>query len=370
MLREHFLTTSDSDKWRERLPISRSVFGSVEYARISEQFRQSSPRLYVMCSDNSNICYPMLLRSTSELPFNYTGVGNWDSATPDFTGPLLSGINQEVMAAFPDRCRQLFRSIGVITEFAHLHPWSNAYSQLDQSSCTYNREIVWVDLTLGPQQLWRNHLQHCCRKNISTAGREGVRVFASRTDKDLDEFCRIYTDTMQRNGALAAYYFPSNFFRALRNEMPENCRFVFAEYQSQIVAATLYLHDDSDVFSFLGGTDTNFQHVRPTNALIWETIQWASAAGKKRLVLGGGYKPDDGVFHFKSTFSRLRQAFYIYKRVHLQEYYEQLERQYCDFYDVTTDALSYFPTYRQIYSRENRQVVNVSDRNEITQDIR
>jgi lipid II:glycine glycyltransferase (peptidoglycan interpeptide bridge formation enzyme) len=204
-----------------------------------------------------------------------------------------------------------------------------------------------VDLNLSLDDLWRNHFEHCCRKNISRAAREGVTVFAGSSQDHLREFLRIYSDTMRSRQALPHYYFSHGFFCALRDELPESTRFVFAEYRNQIIAATLYLHDDIDVFSFLGGADPGFQLLRPTNAVIWDTIQWARKSGKKRLILGGGYKPDDGIFRFKATFSRLRQAFYTYSRVHLQRDYVRLERQCREYYRAAGLAAGYFPTYRQ-----------------------
>src|SRR5262249_37623077 len=143
--------------------------------------------------------------------------------------------------------------------------------------------------------------------------------------------------------ALPRYYFPHSYFCALRDELPHNTRFVFAEHRNQIIASTLYLHDDTDVFSFLGGAESAFQHLRPSNAVIWDTIQWARAAGKKRLILGGGYKPSDGVFRFKTTFSRLRRAFYLYRRVHFEQDYARLEHQCREYYRVAELPQSYFP---------------------------
>jgi len=319
----------------------------VGYARVCEKFRGASPRLYVVQSDYASISYPLLLRSTKDLPFNPTLSARWDSTTPDFTGPLLTGADDRVVGAFPSLCDGLFRSEGIVAEFAHLHPWSSARATLDPSACFYNRDIIWLDLTLGLDELWRDQFQHCCRKNIARAAREGIKVFSGSSDDDIREFLRIYTGTMIARHALPQYHFSHSFFCAMRDELAESARFVFAEYENQIVAATLYLHDAMDVFSFLGGADTRFQMLRPTNALIWETIQWARAAGKKRLILGGGYKPDDGVFRFKATFSRLRQPFHVYSRVHLEQDYALLEQQCCEYYRIAELPAGYFPSYRQ-----------------------
>jgi lipid II:glycine glycyltransferase (peptidoglycan interpeptide bridge formation enzyme) len=258
----------------------------------------------------------------------------------------MTGTDDDVLRAFPRLCDALFRSERIVAEFAHLHPWSSARDVLDPEACFYNREIIWLDLDLSLDELWSSQFQHCCRKNIARAGREGVKVFAGSSDDHIREFLRIYTGTMQSRHALPHYHFPYGFFCDLRDELPENVRFVFAEHRNQIIAATLYLHDDSDVFSFLGGADSAFQLVRPTNAVIWDTVQWARRVGKRRLILGGGYRPDDGIFRFKATFSRLRQAFYIYSRIHLQQDYALLERQCCEYFRITRLPAGYFPSYR------------------------
>jgi hypothetical protein len=298
-----------------------------------------------MESGEAAICYPLLLRPLSDLPFRTESGARWDSITPDFTGPLMAGNHADLAAAFPERRNRLFREHGIVAEFAHLHPWSDIEVLLPQG-CVYNREIVWVDVTLDPEHLWREHFEHSCRKNINRAEKEGVTVFAGSGDQHVREFCRIYRSTMDRNEALPSYYFSSEFFQAFRDELPENSRFALAEYRGQIVAATLYLHDDYDVFSFLGGADAAFQHVRPTNAVIWETIRWAHAAGKRRLILGGGYRPEDGIFRFKSTFSRLHQPFYVYKQIHLEADYGQLEQHCRQYYGLNGTPISYFPAYR------------------------
>ena len=346
MLREHYLTTSDYEMWQKYLPPSRSVFGSVGYARICERYRACSPRLYVLASENASICYPLLLRSTNGLPFAGPN-DKWDSTTPDFTGPVLMGTDDRIVEAFPGQRNDLFQSEKIVAEFAHLHPWSSARAVLDPQGLVYNRDIVWVDLTLDSEELWRKQLRYGTRKQIATSVRSGVRVYASSADDHLHEFQRIYEGTMRRNHAHHSYYFPFDFFRAFREEMPENARFVFAEYKDQIVAAVLNLYDDTDVFGFLGGSDAAFQSVRPMSAVIWNTIQSTHEAGRKRLILGGGYKPGDGILYYKTGFSPLLQPFHIYRRIHLERDYALLERQCREYYQVAELPPGYFPSYRQ-----------------------
>jgi len=349
MFQNVLLSIEDSHEWNRLLPSSRSVFGSHGYASISARFRNCSPRLYVASSSKAAVCYPIQLRPLSELKFAANTEGEWDATTPDFTGPMLQGDEPELVEAFPQLRDKHFRESKIVAEFAHLHPWQEAEALLPEGR-ELNREIVWIDTTLSPEELWSTHFEHSCRKNIQTAQRSGITIFEGSTDAHLEEFYRIYRATMERNNALPSYYFSLEFFRAFRNELQGNSRFVMAEREGKIVAATLYLYDDQDVFSFLGGADAEFQQFRPTNMVIWDTIRWAWETGRKRLILGGGYKPDDGIFRFKSTFSRHRKPFHIYKRIHLDKDYRLLDRQCRDHYALNGDPISYFPSYRFVKS--------------------
>jgi hypothetical protein len=345
MIREHILTTQDADSWNEHLPPSRSVFGSLGYARICEAFRNCLPRLYIAAMNEASICYPLHFRSISELPFAFGTEGRWDTTTPEFTGPIANGFEPALAEAFPFLRDKMFRREGVVAEFAHLYPWGEAGALLPEGR-EYNRTIVWIDTGLSLDELWSTHLGHSCRKNIKTAQREGVTIFEGSTDDHIREFYRIYIETMQRNNALTTYYFCLDFFRAFRDELSGNCRFAMAEYRDRIVAATLYLHDDTDVYSFLGGADAESQQVRPTNLLVWETIQWANLAGKRRLILGGGYRPNDGIFRFKSTFSRFQEPFYVYRKIHHEQEYNLLDQRCREHNALSDEPIKYFPSYR------------------------
>jgi len=346
MLREHFLTVADKDAWERYLPANRYVFGSLGYARVCHTFRGWSPRLYVVDSNEAVISYPLMLRPLSNLPFQVDSKAKWDAISPQFTGPLMSGGDAEAAAAFPNLLNALFQGECIVAEFAHLHPWSQFGSLLKKEDCHYDRDIVWIDAGLSLDDLWRTHLEYACRKQIKQAERAGVRVITASSDDHIREFYRVYRHTMERNEAGESYYLSYEFFRAFRDELPENATFVLGEYRDRIVSGALCLHDRDDVFALYGGADSEFHHVRPTNAYFWGMIRWAHEAGKKRIVLGGGNSANDGIFRFKAGFSRLRQPFFVYKHVHLPNEYATLEHRYREFSGLSTEEINYFPVYR------------------------
>ncbi len=342
------LSTDDQALWHAALPASRSVFGSSQFVSILERHTGYRGHLFLFTNGGETIVYPFLLRSFTDLPFAARArVKSWDSVSPDYTGPLALGpVSASTASNFLAQFHAYCQQEQIIAEFAHLHPHRCSPTALAVDDVGLDREIVYVDLSLSHDQLWRHSFTHACRKNIKRAQKENIRVFAAETLGDITAFHRVYCQTMERHQALAKYHFPLDYFVDFFEQMPGNARFVLAAYNDQIIAGTLYLYDDDEVYSFLGGADHAYQHVRPTNAVVYDTISWAQQQGKKRLILGGGYRPNDTIFRFKTSFSPLRDKFYLYKHVHLAEPYAALCGAWSDYYAGRTMATDYFPSYR------------------------
>jgi len=336
------------DRWRAALPARRSVFGSLEFASLLQDHHGYRPLLFTFRQGEAKIAYPLLLRGFYDLPFQAGPVQGWDTRTPEYTGPIPQGeVGAAEARSFRRHFRAFCRELNLVAEFAHLHPWIN-WRPLLEEGAAFDRELVYVDLTQPVERLWEQSFNHACRKNIQRARRENVRVFPARSLDDLREFHRIYLETMERNAAAPSYFFPLDYFTRIFFDLPENAIFLLAEHQDRIVAGTLYLHDDENVYSYLGGADHACQQVRPTNAVIYEAICWGRRLGKRRLILGGGYRPDDGIFRFKATFSPLRADFYTYRRIHQEALYDSLCDAWASHFNRQQAASGYFPQYRAV----------------------
>jgi hypothetical protein len=354
MFKELVYATHDSTQWRSVLPARDNVFASVEFAQITERYLDRKAQLYILKNGDTQIAYPFFFRPVHSLPVgeDFRG-GLSDTVSPEFTGPLSQGGPVTSIAVeFPKRFSAFAVNQGVVAEFIHLHPWKALSGALLPDGLQFSREIVYVDLTWPEHRLWPS-FSHACRKNIMRSQRENVRVFEAQTLGDIREFYRVYIQTMKYRNALGHYYYSLDYFSSIFEELRANARFVLAEYRNQIVAGTLYLHDRDDVYSYLGGADHNFQHVRPTNAIIYETIFWSKRQGRKRLILGGGYSPNDGIFRFKASFSPERVRFFVYKRVHLHEEYAALCRSWASTHGRNSESTGYFPPYRFLPAPES-----------------
>jgi serine/alanine adding enzyme len=357
MSRQYVLTTADEDRWRQVLPADLCVMASLEYARVLERQSGYAARLFVVETGQSVIGYPFLVRPVDELPFAIPGSeGMWDTITPEYTGPLYAspgGGKDSGETGFADLFAAYCRENGIIAEFAHLSPWHDSGPLLDPACVVKDRDVVQVDLTPGETGVWTDSLSSDARRQTRQAGKAGVTVRRAGSLDDVRDFHRLHAETMERLEALDRYRIPADYFIDIFETMPENAFFALAEYEGRVVAGGLYFHGGYDVYWHLSAVDKDYSRVRPVNKYLWETILWGARGGKRRLLLGGGYKNNDGVFRFKAGFSPLRASFSTYRRVHDRQAFEALNKAWSEYYGIDPSETDFFPAYRWV--PENRQ---------------
>jgi lipid II:glycine glycyltransferase (peptidoglycan interpeptide bridge formation enzyme) len=141
------------------------------------------------------------------------------------------------------------------------------------------RHVFWVPLDgrdedgllKGMNQLWR--------RNIKKAAKAGVVVTRGTAD-DLPAFHELYVETARRdhfNPRPLAYF--STMFRALGNEEPDRIRLYLAHHEGDLVAATTWVRMGSHVWYSNGASSTHKRDVRGSNAIQWQMMRDALAAG-------------------------------------------------------------------------------------------
>ena len=88
-------------------------------------------------------------------------------------------------------------------------PWK-ARTELLDSAIEREREIIYVDLTQDPERMWRESFTHAARKNVKRARRG---VYSAASEADVRELHRIYTLTMDRQGASERHNFRTSTSR-------------------------------------------------------------------------------------------------------------------------------------------------------------
>jgi lipid II:glycine glycyltransferase (peptidoglycan interpeptide bridge formation enzyme) len=127
------------------------------------------------------------------------------------------------------------------------------------------------EIFAGFNQLWR--------RNIRKAEKAGVAVVAG-TRADLADFHRVYVETAKRDGFTprALAYF-ERMWDELNGVDPDRLTLHLARIDGHLAAATLMVRVGVHAWYSYGASTTADRDVRPSNALQWDMITRAHAAG-------------------------------------------------------------------------------------------
>ncbi|MBC7631537.1 MAG: peptidoglycan bridge formation glycyltransferase FemA/FemB family protein [Flavobacterium sp.] len=154
-----------------------------------------------------------------------------------------------------------------------------------------------AEVLAGMNQLWR--------RNIKKAAKLGVEV-AHGTRDDLAAFHRVYAETAERDHFTPR---PLSYFErmwdALTAEEPDRLVLYLARHEGDLVAATTMVRVGGHAWYSYGASTTAKREVRGSNAIQWQMICDAMAAGATVYDMRGiteTLDPDDshiGLIQFK-----------------------------------------------------------------------
>lgn len=360
--RQEVLTLADRARWTElvrNIP-GHDAFFLPAYVEAFARYSGEEARLFYFGNDYEYIVYPFLVRRVSDLPFCQPLVGQgmpdyFDTVSPyGYSGPLACIPNpqntqelwQAYLAAFHDFCVDN----NIVCEFGRLNPFVGNHIPLEALTDDVRRsgEIIFVDLRQSEEEIWRG-FNRGNRSNINKAQRLGVVVEERRDKEAIDEFYRLYRQTMERNNASAWYYFSPEFMYSLFTDLGSHLRLFCAVHEGVIIAAATYLCVGKVCHYFLGGSSRDHFALRPNNLLMKTAIMWAKRNGYVHFNLGGRHSAHDNLGQFKSAFAKTTVTFHTYRVVHMPEAYETLCQQFMTFAKNAGQAPSntdYFPLYR------------------------
>ena len=140
------------------------------------------------------------------------------------------------------------------------------------------------EVLAGMNQLWR--------RNIKKAAKEGVEVTASTSVEEalaaLPDFHDLYVHTAERD-----HFTPRgrSYFRtmveALGAEEPDRIRLYAAHHEGTLVAATIAIRVGTHAWYSYGASSTEKREVRGSNAIQWQMMRDAMAAGAEVYDLRG-----------------------------------------------------------------------------------
>lgn len=324
------------------------------YEHISHFIDKNSKLKCFLLKDSNGqpaVIMPFVLR---EVLINDVNTGFFDVVTPyGYSGPLLNDtIPSIVLDRFWELVDQWYMANGVITEFVRFSISNNHNYYSGQLIATLNN--VRGKLLDNFSDQW-DSFNRKVRNNYRKASAFGLKfeIYTAQqiTSKIIEEFHKIYVNTMNRNNASSIYYFSEEYFENLISRNIDNFSLVIVYKDSKPISTELIIHQDDAIIAFLGGTDKNYFDCRPNDFLRVEVIKWAIKNGKSFYILGGGIKNGDGLYrHKKAMFPKDEDLiYYTGRKIINQAIYGKLcyrANQYFD--EILEHQLKYhfFPFYR------------------------
>jgi lipid II:glycine glycyltransferase (peptidoglycan interpeptide bridge formation enzyme) len=194
-------------------------------------------------------------------------------------GTIKQAISDPVLGSLADvPADEMDESAISIAHTLHAMGWRELPTEggFSAGQPKYNFQIPLAERTLddvlaGMNQLWR--------RNIKKSAKMGVEVTrGSRTD--LAAFHEVYAETAERDHFTPrplAYF--ERMWDALTVEEPDRIALYLAHHEGDLVAATTMVRVGAHAWYSYGASTTAKREVRGSNAIQWQMIQDAHAAG-------------------------------------------------------------------------------------------
>lgn len=308
----------------------------------------------VMTVGDGYVLYPFFLREIdAELTAAAGGERMFDIISPyGYGGPLHWGIS-DIDAASAQFWRMFdlwADENSVVSEFSRLTLFTE--TMLPYQGTTRRRQTNYVrDLSVPADDLGQK-VAPKVRSNVRRALREGVTTVIDTEGEFVDDFVRIYTETMERRDSADWYRFERPFFEGIHAALPGQFAYVYAQHEGRLVSVDLLLFGREDGYYFLGGTEAAAFGVRPNDLVKMESMKWLQAQGRRRYVLGGGVTAEDSLERYKRGFALEGQYDYFTgERILSPGRYEELleahrHRLAANGLDFD-EASDFFPAYRR-----------------------
>lgn len=294
---------SDFNQWLElwqRWP-GREVAAHPAYVRLFTRPQERAVCAVSEC-DQGGILFPLILRPLAAEPWTSEHEEVWDAATPyGYGGPFTWGAEHLDVNQFWNEFSAWAKNQKIISTFTRLSLFPEQILPLPVKTVIDRRNIV-RPLQVDEPTMWME-FAHKVRKNVNRARQLGVEIRIDHEGLELDSFLEIYEETMGRRNASHGYFFGREFFETMLRDLRGQYVFFHSVLQGQVVSSELVLVSEHHLYSFLGGTRSEFFQVRPNDLLKHAIIEWGRDMGKTMFVLGGGWQEDDGIFNYKVAFS-------------------------------------------------------------------
>ncbi|WP_261130801.1 GNAT family N-acetyltransferase [Bacillus sp. Marseille-Q3570] len=343
-------TLEESQQWDEIVKSFNNydVYYLSDYVRAFNIHGDGKPILVCYEKNKFRAMNVFMLRDIGQDPI-FSGKINsdtyFDISTPyGYGGFIFEGLQlQNSLIELEETFRGYCKENNIVSEFVRFHPIINNGDSLKK---IYDVTDIGQTITLNLKsrdQIW-NELKGKNRNVIRKAKKAGIDIYWGRNPELIDKFVEMYNATMDKDNASDYYYFNSEFYKSILNDLKYHFMIFYAVLDTNIVAMSMILFSNRNMHYHLSASDPKYLSYAPTNLLLYDAACWGYENGLEFFHLGGGLGgKEDSLFKFKKAFNKNSTTiFKVGKKIFDIDKYEEL----IQIRKGTIDNLNYFPLYR------------------------
>lgn len=305
------------------------IYYDPSFLSIDAKIQGGDFEIFVYKEHNELFIYPYI-----KLPFEEEKFKEYfDLSSPyGYCGPYCTSdsIFHEAEIAFIDYIKN-----NCVTEFVRYHYLYNEQQKFDQQiQNIQNRTVVTLNTTLDWDTIWTKEFSSTNRNLIRKLEKEEYDFVVTDKKEDLLGFTEMYYSTMKNAGASDFYYFDKELINRLYTDLGEKIFLVKVEKENVVYSYSLFFISGGIGTYYLSARNVEYSKVPATNYLLAKAAEILKEKGAMILNFGGGLtnEQDDYLFKFKRNFSKETKEFFIGKRIHNNEIYNQITEDWIEKY--------------------------------------
>jgi hypothetical protein len=241
-----------------------------------------------------------------------------------YAGPVSNSTDKLFLKQALDIYSEFCKNEKIIAEIVRFNPLLNnqiLFKQNDLLKVFLAKEII-ITKTHKEEDLQLSEFSTNRKRNIKAA-KKSCYLNLQETNKDIDDFLKIYIDSLDRVNANKAWYFSDDFFQ--RVCLSSKFKLFEARNSENVFSTCILINHPLASYYLLAANS-----IPPMNGandyLIYEINRWSAHKAIDHVILGGGNttSEDDALLLYKKRFVKKTTAFYMGKIIHVPHIFDIL----------------------------------------------
>lgn len=309
------------------------IYYTQNYLHLFNKNDEGEANCFLFQKNDKIALYPFLINPVNTIGYKLDDEYFDIQGVYGYNGVLTNSMEPDFIDGFYKSFNEYCTQNKIIAEFTRFHPLlGNQEFSMKHMQVSFDRETVALDLTKDYESIWLNEYSSKNRNMIRKARKAGYtsEIIENPTSSQINTFIDIYTYSMKMAEADEYYFFNKDFFYNTFSFLKDYALlFNVLDKNKNVVCSSIFFHYGDYFHYHLSGRSKEANNA-VNNFLLDEAVKFAQKKGAKKFHFGGGRtsNPDDSLLKFKGSFAKTRLPFYIGKKIHNQQVYDEVVRQW------------------------------------------